>query len=104
MTPKEWWATNGCLTQAEFLEQLIGQPQRWAAGARAVLEGGRGRTPRRSLDRLTYRDILRTAWITRLCPNRATGQLQPTDQLSHTFPEPRQLRHFTQVHSILSFM
>ncbi|CAL9480496.1 hypothetical protein SUDANB99_03072 [Streptomyces sp. enrichment culture] len=31
---KEWWAQHGRLTQAEFIEQVVGQPQRWAAGAR----------------------------------------------------------------------
>jgi hypothetical protein len=30
---KEWWAEHGRLTQAEFIEQVTGQPQRWAAGA-----------------------------------------------------------------------
>ncbi|MGC9536581.1 phage minor capsid protein [Streptomyces sp. UG1] len=31
---KEWWAAHGRLTQAEFIEQVVGKPQRWAAGAR----------------------------------------------------------------------
>ncbi len=31
---KEWWATHGRLTQAEFIEQATGQRQRWADGAR----------------------------------------------------------------------
>ncbi|MBX6356326.1 MAG: phage capsid protein [Micromonosporaceae bacterium] len=31
---KEWWATHGRLTQAEFIEQVTGKKQRWAAGAR----------------------------------------------------------------------
>ncbi|MFB6846214.1 phage minor capsid protein [Streptomyces sp. NPDC056373] len=31
---KEWWAEHGRLTQAEFIEQVTGQAQRWAAGAR----------------------------------------------------------------------
>ncbi|RMB83714.1 phage minor capsid protein [Streptomyces shenzhenensis] len=31
---KEWWATHGRLTQAEFIEKATGQTQRWAAGAR----------------------------------------------------------------------
>lgn len=31
---KEWWAVHGRLTQAEFLEKVIGEPQRWASGAR----------------------------------------------------------------------
>ncbi|MFD7121912.1 phage minor capsid protein [Streptomyces sp. NPDC059922] len=31
---KEWWAEHGRLTQAEFIEQVTGQPQRWADGAR----------------------------------------------------------------------
>jgi hypothetical protein len=31
---KEWWATHGRLTQAEFIEKATGQAQRWAAGAR----------------------------------------------------------------------
>lgn len=31
---KEWWAEHGRLTQAEFIEQATGKPQRWAAGAR----------------------------------------------------------------------
>ncbi|MDN5380721.1 phage capsid protein [Streptomyces sp. LB8] len=31
---KEWWAEHGRLTQAEFIEQVTGKPQRWAAGAR----------------------------------------------------------------------
>jgi hypothetical protein len=31
---KEWWAQHGRLTQAEFIEQVVGQPQRWASGAR----------------------------------------------------------------------
>ncbi|MER7750388.1 phage capsid protein, partial [Streptomyces bacillaris] len=31
---KEWWAANGRLTQAEFIEQVTGKSQRWASGAR----------------------------------------------------------------------
>lgn len=31
---KEWWAEHGRLTQAEFIEQVTGKPQRWAEGAR----------------------------------------------------------------------
>lgn len=31
---KEWWAANGRMTQAEFIESATGQAQRWAAGAR----------------------------------------------------------------------
>ncbi|MFC8584217.1 phage minor capsid protein [Streptomyces sp. NPDC057217] len=31
---KEWWAVHGRLTQAEFIEQVTGKSQRWAAGAR----------------------------------------------------------------------
>ncbi|QMP84128.1 minor capsid protein [Streptomyces phage Alderaan] len=31
---KEWWAEHGRLTQAEFIEQVTGKAQRWAAGAR----------------------------------------------------------------------
>ncbi|WP_432026841.1 phage minor capsid protein [Streptomyces sp. 1222.5] len=31
---KEWWAANGRLTQAEFIESVVGKPQRWADGAR----------------------------------------------------------------------
>ncbi|MEV0445955.1 phage minor capsid protein [Streptomyces spectabilis] len=31
---KEWWARNGRLTQAEFIEQATGKAQRWADGAR----------------------------------------------------------------------
>ncbi|MYR46603.1 phage capsid protein [Streptomyces sp. SID5910] len=31
---KEWWEQNGRLTQAEFIEQVTGRTQRWAAGAR----------------------------------------------------------------------
>ncbi|MEU4998255.1 phage minor capsid protein [Streptomyces sp. NPDC021622] len=31
---KEWWAEHGRLTQAEFVEQVTGKPQRWADGAR----------------------------------------------------------------------
>ncbi|MBK6018515.1 phage capsid protein [Streptomyces sp. MBT53] len=31
---KEWWATHGRLTQAEFIEQATGKAQRWADGAR----------------------------------------------------------------------
>jgi hypothetical protein len=31
---KEWWGIHGRLTQAEFVEQATGQPQRWATGAR----------------------------------------------------------------------
>ncbi|MFD8005843.1 hypothetical protein [Streptomyces mirabilis] len=31
---KEWWATHGRLTQAEFIEKATGQPQRWATAAR----------------------------------------------------------------------
>ncbi|MCZ9350728.1 phage minor capsid protein [Streptomyces mutabilis] len=31
---KDWWAENGRLTQAEFIEQVTGKTQRWAAGAR----------------------------------------------------------------------
>lgn len=31
---KEWWATHGRLTQAEFIEQATGKEQRWAASAR----------------------------------------------------------------------
>ncbi|MGC0205234.1 phage minor capsid protein [Streptomyces levis] len=31
---KEWWAENGRLTQAEFIESVTGKAQRWAAGAR----------------------------------------------------------------------
>lgn len=31
---KEWWAEHGRLTQAEFIEQVTGKPQRWAASAR----------------------------------------------------------------------
>ncbi|MEU9968022.1 hypothetical protein [Streptomyces malaysiensis] len=31
---KEWWAEYGRLTQAEFIEQVTGREQRWAAGAR----------------------------------------------------------------------
>ncbi|MCX5362885.1 phage minor capsid protein [Streptomyces sp. NBC_00124] len=31
---RQWWAENGRLTQAEFIEKATGQAQRWAAGAR----------------------------------------------------------------------
>ncbi|MEU8989978.1 phage minor capsid protein [Streptomyces sp. NPDC048558] len=31
---KEWWTEHGRLTQAEFIEQVTGKSQRWAAGAR----------------------------------------------------------------------
>ncbi|MFI0736421.1 phage minor capsid protein [Streptomyces sp. NPDC021225] len=31
---KEWWAEQGRLTQAEFIEQVTGKSQRWAEGAR----------------------------------------------------------------------
>ncbi|MFF4751821.1 phage minor capsid protein [Streptomyces sp. NPDC001270] len=31
---KQWWAEHGRLTQAEFIEQVTGHEQRWAAGAR----------------------------------------------------------------------
>jgi hypothetical protein len=31
---KEWWLEHGRLTQAEFIEKVTGQAQRWAAGAR----------------------------------------------------------------------
>ncbi|RSS59570.1 phage minor capsid protein [Streptomyces sp. WAC01280] len=31
---KEWWQEHGRLTQAEFIEQVTGKAQRWAAGAR----------------------------------------------------------------------
>ncbi|WP_032769819.1 phage minor capsid protein [Streptomyces sp. CNS654] len=31
---REWWAANGRLTQAEFIEQATGEAQRWAEGAR----------------------------------------------------------------------
>ncbi|ARX85636.1 phage minor capsid protein 2 [Streptomyces alboflavus] len=31
---QEWWQTHGRLTQAEFIEQATGKPQRWADGAR----------------------------------------------------------------------
>ncbi|WP_324290534.1 phage minor capsid protein [Streptomyces sp. H27-H5] len=31
---KEWWAANGRMTQAEFVEQATGKPQRWATAAR----------------------------------------------------------------------
>ncbi|WP_371652490.1 MULTISPECIES: phage minor capsid protein [unclassified Streptomyces] len=31
---KQWWAEHGRLTQAEFIEQVVGKPQRWATGAR----------------------------------------------------------------------
>ncbi|WP_328678448.1 phage minor capsid protein [Streptomyces sp. NBC_00343] len=31
---KEWWATHGRLTQAEFIERATGQEQRWASAAR----------------------------------------------------------------------
>lgn len=31
---RQWWATHGRLTQAEFIEQVTGKSQRWAAGAR----------------------------------------------------------------------
>ncbi|MCR8576167.1 phage minor capsid protein [Streptomyces sp. Isolate_219] len=31
---KEWWAEHGRLSQAEFIEKVTGQAQRWAAGAR----------------------------------------------------------------------
>ncbi|MEU8950905.1 phage minor capsid protein [Streptomyces sp. NPDC048489] len=31
---KEWWATHGRLTQAEFISKATGQEQRWASGAR----------------------------------------------------------------------
>ncbi|MFF0894731.1 phage minor capsid protein [Streptomyces sp. NPDC003278] len=31
---KEWWKEHGRLTQAEFIEQVTGKAQRWAAGAR----------------------------------------------------------------------
>jgi hypothetical protein len=31
---KEWWQEHGRLTQAEFIEQVTGKSQRWAAGAR----------------------------------------------------------------------
>jgi len=30
---KDWWAEHGRLTQAEFIEQVTGKPQRWAAAA-----------------------------------------------------------------------
>ncbi|MDX3214564.1 phage capsid protein [Streptomyces sp. ME02-6991-2B] len=31
---REWWQQHGRLTQAEFIEHVTGQTQRWAAGAR----------------------------------------------------------------------
>ncbi|MGW2130449.1 phage minor capsid protein [Streptomyces coelicoflavus] len=31
---KDWWREHGRLTQAEFIEQVTGKQQRWAAGAR----------------------------------------------------------------------
>ncbi|MFF5642075.1 phage minor capsid protein [[Kitasatospora] papulosa] len=31
---KEWWATHGRLTQAEFITKATGETQRWAEGAR----------------------------------------------------------------------
>jgi hypothetical protein len=31
---KAWWAEHGRQTQAEFIESVTGQPQRWAAGAK----------------------------------------------------------------------
>ena len=31
---KEWWATHGRLTQAEWIEQVTGREQRWSATAR----------------------------------------------------------------------
>ncbi|MBC9714068.1 phage capsid protein [Streptomyces sp. TRM66268-LWL] len=31
---KQWWKEHGRLTQAEFIEQVTGQSQRWAASAR----------------------------------------------------------------------
>ncbi|MFB8415435.1 phage minor capsid protein [Streptomyces albidoflavus] len=31
---KDWWAKNGRLTQAEFVQQVTGREQRWASGAR----------------------------------------------------------------------
>ncbi|MFF5495758.1 phage minor capsid protein [Streptomyces aquilus] len=31
---KEWWGIHGRLTQAEFVEQATGKPQRWATSAR----------------------------------------------------------------------
>ncbi|MFE6683937.1 phage minor capsid protein [Streptomyces sp. NPDC057729] len=31
---REWWAANGRLTQAEFIEKATGERQRWAEGAR----------------------------------------------------------------------
>ncbi|MFH8530467.1 phage minor capsid protein [Streptomyces tendae] len=31
---KDWWSEHGRLTQAEFIEQVTGKQQRWAAGAR----------------------------------------------------------------------
>ncbi|MFF8095694.1 phage minor capsid protein [Streptomyces sp. NPDC016675] len=34
---KDWWREHGRLTQAEFIEQVTGKPQRWAAGARENL-------------------------------------------------------------------
>lgn len=30
---KDWWAENGRLTQAEFIQQVTGRTQRWAAGS-----------------------------------------------------------------------
>ncbi|MBZ6258136.1 phage minor capsid protein [Streptomyces olivaceus] len=34
---KDWWREHGRLTQAEFIEQVTGKQQRWAAGARENL-------------------------------------------------------------------
>ncbi|MGW7514791.1 phage minor capsid protein [Streptomyces sp. NPDC054796] len=31
---RRWWSEHGRMTQAEFVEQATGQPQRWAASAR----------------------------------------------------------------------
>ncbi|MGW0134834.1 hypothetical protein [Streptomyces sp. NPDC003299] len=31
---RAWWAEHGRMTQAEFIESVTGQPQRWAAGAK----------------------------------------------------------------------
>ncbi|PJN40506.1 phage capsid protein [Streptomyces sp. CB02959] len=31
---RQWWAANGRMTQAEFIEKATGREQRWAAGAR----------------------------------------------------------------------
>ena len=40
---KEWWETNGRMTQAEFIEMVTGKQQRWAAGARLNRQAEEGK-------------------------------------------------------------